>query len=263
MTVDSGRKNAVCLRKSDLLRIIFRSFIFQGSWNFKRMQNLGFAFSVLPALRRIYPDPKEREIAARRHLEYYNSHPYMASFVLGAIVKMEEKYSRGENIQVEDILLFKKAMMGPMGALGDSFFWASWRPVIGVLAAALALAGWVFAPVAFLFVYNIPHLYVKFFGFLKGYRLDRRVVERIRKYDLFKYSAYLKSFMLIILGAMIPVVIKLDVNISSQSLNALSKVGALLGILAIAEIFRQKVSLNKVLLIIGSICILLGLLKIV
>ena len=263
MTINSGRENALALRNSDLLRVIFRSFTFQGSWNFKRMQNLGFAFSILPALRRIYSDPKEREAAARRHLEYYNSHPYMASFVLGAIVRMEEKHSLGENIQIEDILLFKKAMMGPMGALGDSFFWASWRPVIGVLAAAMSLAGWIFAPLAFLFVYNIPHLYVKFFGFLKGYTLDRRVVERIRKYDLFRYSAYLKSFMLIILGAMIPVVIKLGVDRSSPALNALSSVGVLLGILAIAEIFRHKVSLNKVLLIAGSICILLGILNIV
>ena len=227
------------------------------------MQNLGFAFSVLPGLRRLYPDRTEREMAVRRHLEFYNSHPYMASFVLGAIIKMEERHSQGENIQVDDILVFKKALVGPMGALGDSFFWASWRPVMGALAAALALTGWVFAPIAFLLIYNIPHLYVKFFGFRQGYLLDRRVVERIRKYDLFRYSAYLKSFMLIILGAMIPVVIKLDGEISPRSLNVLSKAGFLLGILIIAVIFRQKVSLNKVLIIISGICILLGLLNIV
>ncbi|MEW5802077.1 MAG: PTS system mannose/fructose/sorbose family transporter subunit IID [bacterium] len=261
--METGRQNAICLRKSDFLRIILRSFIFQGSWNFKKMQNLGFAFSALPALRRLYPDRKERDMAAHRHLEFYNSHPYMASFVLGAIVRMEERRAQGENIRVEDILLFKKAMMGPMGALGDSFFWASWRPVMGVLAAALALAGWVCAPVVFLLVYNVPHLYVRFCGFRQGYLLERRVVERIRKYDLFRYSAYLKSFMLIILGAMIPVVIKLGEGMQPRSLKILSKLGVLLGILVIAEVFRQKVSLNKVLLIVGSICILLGLLKIV
>lgn len=256
-------KNISRLQKFDLLRVIFRSFIFQGSWNFKKMQNVGFAFSILPALGKIYPDQKEREMAVKRHLEFYNSHPYMASFVLGAVVRLEEKRSIGEDVQIEDILLFKKAMMGPMGALGDYFFWASWRPVLGVLAAALALMGWVFAPVAFLVLYNIPHLYIKFFGFFQGYRLDRRVVERIRKYNAFQYGAYLKSFMLIILGAMIPVVIQLGQARTSLSLGLMNKMGIMLGILAISEIFRRKVSLNKLLLIISSICILLGLLHIV
>ncbi|MEW6380084.1 MAG: PTS system mannose/fructose/sorbose family transporter subunit IID [bacterium] len=259
----SRTQSAVCLRKVDLLRVVFRSFIFQGSWNFRKMQNLGFTFSALPALRRIYPDRKEREAALLRHLEFYNSHPYMASFVLGAIIKMEEKHAQGEGIRTEDILTFKKAMMGPMGALGDSFFWASWRPFLGVLAAALALAGWEYAPLAFLLIYNIPHFYVKFFGFWQGYVLERRIVERIRKYDLFRYSAYLKSFLMIVLGAMIPVVIKWDCKPVWPWRSALDKLGLLFGVLVISELFRRKITLIKVLLITSSTCILLGLLNII
>ncbi|MCL6584267.1 MAG: PTS system mannose/fructose/sorbose family transporter subunit IID [bacterium] len=265
MAVDSGksmRQNAPCLSKLDLLRVIIRSFIFQGSWNFKKMQNVGFAFSAAPALRRLYPDQKEQEAALGRHLEFYNSHPYMASFVLGAIIKMEERHSKGEDIKIEDILTFKKAMMGPMGALGDSFFWASWRPFLGALAAALALIGWKLTPIAFLLVYNIPHFYVKFFGFWQGYILERGIVEQIRKYDLFRCSAHLKSFMLIILGAMIPVVIKLECKPPSLCLNLIEKLGIVLGILIISEFFRRKITLTRLLVITSSICILLGILNI-
>ena len=257
------KKNYHQLTKGDLTRVILRSFLFQGSWSFKKMQNLGFAFSILPALGKIYPHQKEREAAVQRHLEFYNSHPYMASFVLGAVIRMEEKYSQGGEIEAEDIMLFKKCMMGPMGALGDSFFWVSLRPALGVFTAALALIGWGLAPVMFLFLYNVPHFFIKIFGVHQGYALDKKVVEKIRQYNFFQYGIYLKSLMLIILGAMIPIVIKFEKSISGKDVRVILQVGILAGIFIIVEILRRKVSFNRLLFIISCICILLGLLHIV
>ena len=37
-----------------LLRGCGRSFLHQASWNFERMQNLGFCYQLLPGLRRLY-----------------------------------------------------------------------------------------------------------------------------------------------------------------------------------------------------------------
>ena len=54
------------------LKVIFgvflRSNLFRGSWNFERMQALGFCFSMVPAIRRLYPENNEaRKQAIRRH----------------------------------------------------------------------------------------------------------------------------------------------------------------------------------------------------
>ena len=39
-----------------LLRVYFLSFLLQASWNFEKLQNLGFFYLVLPGLRSIYGD---------------------------------------------------------------------------------------------------------------------------------------------------------------------------------------------------------------
>ncbi len=49
------------------------------SWNFERMQALGFCFSMVPAIRRLYPENNEaRKQAIRRHLEFFNTQPFVA-----------------------------------------------------------------------------------------------------------------------------------------------------------------------------------------
>lgn len=39
------------LTQSDIRGVFLRSNLFQGSWNFERMQALGFCFSMVPAIR--------------------------------------------------------------------------------------------------------------------------------------------------------------------------------------------------------------------
>ncbi len=57
------------LTQSDIRGVFLRSNLFQGSWNFKRMQALGFCFSMVPAIRRPHPENNEaRKQAIRRHL---------------------------------------------------------------------------------------------------------------------------------------------------------------------------------------------------
>ena len=47
------------LTQSDIRGVFLRSNLFQGSWNFERMQALGFCFSMVPAIRRLYPENNE------------------------------------------------------------------------------------------------------------------------------------------------------------------------------------------------------------
>ena len=42
------------LTKSDRKKVWWRSTFLQGSWNYERMQNLGWAYSLIPALKKLY-----------------------------------------------------------------------------------------------------------------------------------------------------------------------------------------------------------------
>ena len=81
-------------------KVWLRQFLLQGCWNYEGMQNLGFAYSILPALRDRYEGrPEEFSRALKRHLEYFNTHPAMAAVILGAAIRLEESVAVGRRIQ--------------------------------------------------------------------------------------------------------------------------------------------------------------------
>ena len=67
MTTETTKK--LKLDKSDIRSIFWRSGFLQASWNFERMQALGFAFQMVPAIKKLYPDKNspERKAAIKRH----------------------------------------------------------------------------------------------------------------------------------------------------------------------------------------------------
>ena len=69
-----------------LARVLWRCLFLQAAWNRRGMQNLGFAYAIDPALRALYPEPERRREALRRHLCFFNCHPYTAAAIAGAAV---------------------------------------------------------------------------------------------------------------------------------------------------------------------------------
>ena len=74
--MSENEKVEVHLRKSDLVNTWWRSTFLQASWNYERMQNVGWAFSLIPGIRRLYKSKEDRAAAMKRHLEFFNTHPY-------------------------------------------------------------------------------------------------------------------------------------------------------------------------------------------
>lgn len=96
------------------------------------MQSLGFAYAIEPVLKKLYPDRTEYEARLRLHLDYFNTQPYLASFILGAVVRMEQDRAAGKETGT-DVQDLKTSLMAPLGALGDSFFWGSLKPFAVVI----------------------------------------------------------------------------------------------------------------------------------
>lgn len=177
-----------------LFRVFLRSLFLQASWNAQGMQNLGLAYALYPALRGLYPDPEGQASAVRRHLAFFNTHPYVAAAIVGGVLFHEERIARGEE-RPEAVVAFKAALMGPLAALGDGFFWLSLRPAVGALAAALALVPVIFAwaAVVYLVLYNLVHLTLRAWLFALGYRLGDRLVERLAQANLPGRGARLRA----------------------------------------------------------------------
>jgi len=116
-----------------------RQFLLQGCWNYEGMQNVGFAYAILPALREFYAGrPEDALKAVKRHLEFFNTQPAMGAVILGAAVRLEERASAGD-ADARSIGTFKVGLMGSLGAIGDAFFWGALRPMASAAGAILAL----------------------------------------------------------------------------------------------------------------------------
>ena len=62
----SEKKNS--LSKKDRRSVMLRSQFLQGSWNYERMQNGGWAFSLIPALKKLYPNPEDFKSSVKTSL---------------------------------------------------------------------------------------------------------------------------------------------------------------------------------------------------
>ena len=170
-------ENKIKLSKADRRSVMLRSQFLQGSWNYERMQNGGWAYSLIPALKKLYPNKDDASAALKRHLEFFNTHPYIAAPILGVTLALEEERANGAQIDDAAIQGVKVGMMGPLAGIGDPVFWFTVRPILGAIAASLATGGSVIAPLFFFFVWNIVRVaflwYTQEFGYQTGSEITK------------------------------------------------------------------------------------------
>ena len=177
-----------------------RSFLIQASWNNRTMIGGGFAFAILPVLRRLFgEDPEGFRETLQRHSEHFNSHPYLADVALGAACRMEE-----EGRDPEEIRRFKLAVRGPLGGLGDALIWVGWRPATVLASLVLAFAG---APpgvtvIFFLVLYNLGHLALRAWGFRVGLEWGSQVGNPLRTVNFPKQAERFQSAGVFLLGGL-------------------------------------------------------------
>lgn len=130
-----------------LFSMFLRSFFIQAGWNYERYQNLGFAFTLEPALRKIYPDAEKFKAAMLRHMQIFNTQPYLASFVLGNVVRIEERAAAGE-ADLKNLPGMKQALASSFASIGDRIFWGRLKPMTTQICllvwAAGGFFGWLF-----------------------------------------------------------------------------------------------------------------------
>jgi mannose PTS system EIID component len=181
-----------------------RSFAIQGSWNYRTLQGSGFAFALMPVLRWVHgADPDRLQEAVQRHASLFNAHPYLAGVALGAVARME---ADGEDPAL--IERFKTALRSSLGTLGDRVVWAGWRPACVLLGLFVLLAteSGLAAVIAFLFVYNLGHLGLRWWGLQIGVEYGMHVGERLRRAPLGRWHEVVIGGAALLLGLVLPLV---------------------------------------------------------
>lgn len=195
-------ENQIKLSKADRQKVWFRSQFLQGSWNYERMQNLGWAYSLVPAIKKLYTTKEDRAAALERHMEFFNTHPYVAAPILGVTLALEEEKANGTDIDDTAIQGVKIGMMGPLAGIGDPVFWFTVRPILGALGASLAQAGNIMGPIIFFVAWNAIRMaflwYTQEFGYKSGKEITKDMSGGILQ-DITKGASILGMFILAVL----------------------------------------------------------------
>ena len=165
------------LSKSDRKKVWWRSQFLQGSWNYERMQNLGWAYSLIPAIKKLYTTKEDQAAALERHLEFFNTHPYVAAPIMGVTLALEEERANGVEIDDAAIQGVKIGMMGPLAGIGDPVFWFTIRPILGAIAAGLAATGSIIGPLFFFIVWNLIRIAFMWSTQELGYRQGSEITK--------------------------------------------------------------------------------------
>lgn len=247
------------IRTLDLLKVFIRSFLLQASWSYDRMQSLGFAYALQPVLRRLYPDQEEYRSRLDLHMEYFNTQPYLAAFILGATAKMEQERASGRDRDA-DIPGLKSALMAPLGALGDSFFWGALTPLAAVIAVAMLMTGAWWAPLLFLVLYNTWHVGLRAGVFVWGYQSAGDAVALMSHYSFTKMAKLFKAISLAVLGGTLGIASswRPEFTLTASLPGPVNAVAGLVITLVLAVVLRKGGSPVKLMLGLAGVCLVLA-----
>lgn len=192
------------LTKKDRINVWWRSQFLQASWNYERMQNVGWAYAMIPALKKLYHTKEDRSEALKRHLEFFNTHPYVAAPIIGVTLSLEEEKASGVEIDNAAIQGVKIGMMGPLAGVGDPIFWGTLRPVIGAFAASLALQGSILGPLVFFLAWNVIRMAFLWYTQELGYRQGSNITQDLSGGVMQKITQGASILGMFIMGVLVP-----------------------------------------------------------
>lgn len=252
----------------DIRSMFLRSNFLLGSFNFERVQAMGYCFIIIPALKRLYKGEELQE-ALKRHLEWFNTQPWASSVVFGVTTAMEEEKANAGNIDGQSISAMKIGLMGPLAGVGDPIFWGTVRPVLAALGASLAITGNIMGPVLFFVLINIIRLATKYFGLTYGFRKGKDIIQDVAGGRIARLTEMASIVGLFVMGALVKLwtTINIPLVVSEYEVDGVMTVTTVQSILDsilpgilplgltlfVAYLLRKKVSALLLILIIFAV----------
>lgn len=167
---------AAALDKKTLNQMAWRSLFLQGSFNYERMQAAGWLYGIIPGLKKIHTDKEDLSLSMQHNLEFFNTHPFLVTFVMGIVLSLEQ-----EKADVATIRAVRVAAMGPLGGIGDAIFWFTLVPIAAGISANMALDGSIAGPIVFLLMFNVVQFAVRYWLMHWSYNLGTKAIEAITR----------------------------------------------------------------------------------
>lgn len=167
---------AAALDKKTLNQMAWRSVFLQGSFNYERMQAAGWVYGIIPGLKKIHTDKADLATSMEHNLEFFNTHPFLVTFVMGIVLSLEQ-----QKADIATIRAVRVAAMGPLGGIGDAIFWFTLVPIAAGISANLALDGSILGPVVFLLMFNVVQFGVRYWLMHWSYDLGTKAIEVLTK----------------------------------------------------------------------------------
>ena len=244
------------ITKKELKKVFFRSIAYNSSFNYERQLNLGWAWSLMPVLRKLYGDSKEEmSKALKRHLEFNNITPFICTLLLSITTAMEEQNANNKDFDTDSINAVKVGLMGPLSAVGDSFFFGTLRVIAAGLGCSLALQGNIFGPILYLILFNVPNFAARYYLTFEGYKLGTSFLSKVEESGvmekLFKSASILG---LMVIGAMVATTMNVPLTVTFNEISLLDTINevmpnllSLLATLFIFHLLKKDVKVSKIL----------------
>ena len=164
------------LDKKTLNKMVWRSLFLQGSFNYERMQAAGWLYGILPGLKEIHTDKEDLSKSMKHNLEFFNTHPFLVTFVMGIILSLEQQKADTNTIRAVRV-----AAMGPLGGIGDAIFWFTLVPITAGITANMAINGSLAGPILFLLIFNVVQFGVRYWLMHWSYNLGSKAIDILTK----------------------------------------------------------------------------------
>lgn len=208
------------LTKQDINRFAWRSLLLQASFNYERMQASGWLYGLLPALQKIHTHPRDLSRAMKGHMGFFNTHPFLVTFVMGIVLAMERSKQNVNSIQSTKI-----AVGAPLGGIGDAMFWLTLLPICGGIGASLALQGSIMGAVVFFLLFNLVHFGLRFGLAHYAYRMGVAAIPVI-KANTRKVGHAASIVGMTVIGALVATYVRLGTTLEITAGDAVVKLQA-------------------------------------
>ena len=238
----------------------------QSSWSYNGRQTLGVLFAVIllakNQLGKNRPNITQDHIKERLWQKFsFNTNPYCTGVILGIALNEQGEIFKDSYFTLEHIF----------GAVGDEFFWRTFRPALLSLTIIILLIGYsyshnfynpgifVFAPFVFLIPYNFVAQGIRFLGLHQGKKLGKQaalfLIQALRTPTSRLYN--LLAFTMGMLLIMLPLIVFNNFSEPVQSVSSTMLISVLIIPLVVLSYLALRTERASSYLLMGGLLIFL------
>lgn len=171
--------------------------------SYERLQSLVYCASMIPCLKKLYPNKEDLSEALKRHLVFFNTEGTLGGVIQGISIAMEEESAVEHTIPGSAITSIKTGLMGPIAGMGDGIVWAVVMPIIYGVFIPYASQGSALGGIAPLILWPGITILIQYFMTQRGYKLGRESISGILQSGVMQSIIFAANVLgLIMMGAL-------------------------------------------------------------